>query len=72
MEEHCCLNCRWWTGDRAYAPKAYQERYKRGDCTRIHSGTVFDDILARLYPLGTNNCLNTRFEFACNLWEHQP
>lgn len=67
-----CVNCRWWNGDREYAPKAHNEKLRHGKCERIHpSSALRDDMQARLYPVGASAWLNSRFDFSCALWERE-
>ena len=65
-----CMTCRWWNGDREYAPRSYHEEDKRGKCQHIiGSPALSDDWPARLYPVGVNAWLETRYDFSCRDWE---
>jgi len=65
-----CLNCRWWAGDREWALRSANTRDKIGDCMAIHPSIALpDDWPARLYPVGSNSRLSTRYDFSCALWE---
>jgi hypothetical protein len=65
-----CLNCRWWTGDARYAPTAHIDKERSGNCERITaSAALRSDTAARLYPVGVNAWLTTRFDFSCGNWE---
>lgn len=67
-----CLNCRWWTGDRTYAAEAFDERHRRGKCEHVHSSPALrEDRPVRLYPVGVNAWMDTRFDFSCRDWEKQ-
>lgn len=71
MSAKQCITCRWWNGDKNYAARAYNEKARHGKCQHIHaSPALSDDCPARLYPIGTNAWLETRFDFSCRDWEN--
>lgn len=68
-----CHTCRWWGGDKsAYTLETYDERRKRGACQKIHTAAALpDNYPARIYPVGTNSWLDTRYDFSCRDWERE-
>lgn len=65
-----CQNCRWWNGDAEQARNSYSEVLKHGKCEHIISSHALrDDWPVRLYPVGVNAWVSTRFDFSCRDWE---
>lgn len=63
-----CQNCRWWNGDVENAHENWGDA--TGKCERIHASAASRDKQpARLYPVGTNAWLETKFDFYCPLFE---
>lgn len=67
-----CVNCRWWNGDRKWAPTGGFPRERRGKCFAItNSSALPDDHAAILMPFSSAVWIETRFDFTCGFWEKE-